>query len=55
MARRSVHRGFVSRAQWRWAWATRQRFARKWSHRTPGPKKVRYRRLPARTGVRRRV
>lgn len=48
MARR--HRGgkppFRSRAQWRWAFATKQPFARRWAHKTPGGKIVRFRRLP---------
>lgn len=26
---------FRSKAQWRWAFATHQRFARKWAHKTP--------------------
>lgn len=39
---------FHSKAQWRWAFATKKRFARRWAHRTPGGPKVRYRRLPAR-------
>jgi hypothetical protein len=37
---------FRSKAQWRWAFATKQPWARKWAHQTPGGKKVRYRRLP---------
>lgn len=42
------YRGFKSKAQWRWAWATHQPFARKKSHETAGGRKVRYRRLPER-------
>ena len=43
-----------SKAQWRYLFATHKPFARKWAHKTPGGKKVRYRRLPPRKGVRRR-
>lgn len=42
--------GFKSKKQWRWAFATHQKFAHKWAHRTPGGKKIRYRRLPLRVG-----
>lgn len=42
--------GFRSKKQWRWAFATKQKFARRWAHETPGGKKVRYRRLPLRVG-----
>jgi hypothetical protein len=45
------YRGFKSRAQWRWAWATHQSFARKKSHETAGGPKVRYRRLPERKSI----
>jgi|KBSSwiStaDraftv2_1062776.scaffolds.fasta_scaffold105552_7 hypothetical protein len=54
--RRGHHRGshtypgFRSKKQWRWAFATHQKFAHKWAHETPGGKKVRYRRLPTRVG-----
>ncbi|AKF14338.1 hypothetical protein SEA_VINCENZO_76 [Mycobacterium phage Vincenzo] len=41
------YRGFKSKKQWRWAWATKQPWARKKSHETAGGPKVRYRRLPA--------
>ena len=41
------YRGFKSKKQWRWAWATHQPWARKKSHETAGGPKVRYRRLPA--------
>jgi len=41
------YRGFKSKKQWRWAWATHQPWARKKSHETKGGPKVRYRRLPA--------
>lgn len=37
---------FRSRAQWRWAWATGQPWARRWSEETPGGKGQRFRRLP---------
>lgn len=44
-----------SKAQWRFLFATRKSFARRWAHQTPGGPKVRYRRLPGRKGVRKRV
>jgi hypothetical protein len=44
------YRGFRSKAQWRWAFATKKSFARRWAHETPGGPKVRYRRLPRRVG-----
>lgn len=40
------YKGFRSKAQWRWAFATKQSWARKKAHETPGGPKVRYRRLP---------
>lgn len=40
---------FVSRAQWRWAFATHRRFARRWAHSTPS-----YKALPVRKHVRKR-
>lgn len=42
--------GFRSKKQWRWAFATKQKFAHKWAHETPGGPRVRYRRLPTRVG-----
>ncbi|QFG13189.1 hypothetical protein SEA_STEAMEDHAMS_4 [Gordonia phage SteamedHams] len=39
-------RGFKSKKQWRWAFATKQPWARRWAHATKGGKKTRYRRLP---------
>lgn len=39
---------FRSKRQWRWAWATGQKFARRWARKTPGGKGTRYRRLPGR-------
>lgn len=44
--KRGGYRGFKSKKQWRWAWATKQPWARKKSHETKGGKIVRYRRLP---------
>jgi hypothetical protein len=35
-----------SKAQWRFLFATKKPFARRWAHNTPGGKKVRYRKLP---------
>ena len=40
------YRGFKSKKQWRWAWATKQPWARKKSHQTKGGPVTRYRRLP---------
>jgi hypothetical protein len=39
---------FMSKKQWRWAFATKKTWARRHAHATPGGKKVRYRRLPTR-------
>lgn len=44
------YRGFKSKAQWRWAWATHKSWARKKAHETAGGPKARYRRLPERKG-----
>ena len=41
------YRGFKSKKQWRWAFASKQPWARKKAHETAGGKVVRYRRLPA--------
>ncbi|QPX62210.1 hypothetical protein PBI_INDLOVU_75 [Mycobacterium phage Indlovu] len=41
------YRGFKSKKQWRWAYATGQPWAHKKAHETKGGKVVRYRRLPA--------
>ncbi|MHC3450775.1 hypothetical protein [Streptomyces prasinus] len=50
------HTGFKSRAQWRYFFANPRlrRYARQKAHATKGGKVVRYRRLPARKGARRR-
>lgn len=40
------YKGFKSKKQWRWAFASRKTWARKKAHETSGGKKVRYRRLP---------
>lgn len=50
-------RGFQSRAQWRFFFASPKlrRYARKDAHETAGGPVVRYRRLPARKGVRKRA
>jgi hypothetical protein len=60
MARgRGGHRGgkppIRSKAQWRFLFGTHKSFAHRWAHMTPGGPIVRYRRLPARKGVRRRA
>ena len=39
---------FVSRAQWRWAYATGQPWAKRWADETPGGEGTRFRRLPQR-------
>ena len=44
--KRKGYRGFKSKKQWRWAFATKQPWAREKAHKTKGGKKVRYRRLP---------
>ena len=53
LASRGGHKGFVSKAQWRYFWANKKlrKYARKKAHATPGGKVVRYRRLPERKGV----
>ena len=43
--------GFRSKAQWRWAFATRKPWARKAAHKTKGGPRARYRRLPSRKGA----
>lgn len=45
-----------SKAQWRYLFATKKSFARRWAHNTPGKKVQRYRNLPKkkRTGRRSR-
>ncbi|MCZ4510417.1 hypothetical protein O3Q52_19935 [Streptomyces sp. ActVer] len=50
------HTGYRSRAQWRYFFANPRlrRYARAKSHATKGGPIVRYRRLPARRGARRR-
>lgn len=40
------YRGFKSKKQWKWAWASKQPWADKKSHETAGGPKARYRRLP---------
>jgi hypothetical protein len=40
---------FRSRAQWRWAFANRMPFARRWAHRNQASQP--YRTLPARKGT----
>jgi hypothetical protein len=41
-----TYRGFKSKKQWRWAWASHQPWADQKSHRTAGGPRIRYRRLP---------
>lgn len=42
-----THR-FYSKAQWRWAFATKKTWAHRHAHATPGGKIIRFRRLPTR-------
>lgn len=51
MARkRGTYHGFKSKKQWRWAFATKQPWARGKAHKTAGGKVSRYRRLPESKG-----
>jgi hypothetical protein len=43
--------GYRSKAQWRWAFATHKKFARRMAHRTRVP----YRALPLRKSIRRKA
>lgn len=54
--RRLGHTGFKSKAQWRLFFANPRlkRWAHQKAHATPGPPKIRYRRLPPRKGIKRR-
>ncbi|WP_210492281.1 hypothetical protein [Patulibacter sp. SYSU D01012] len=53
--RRAGSKRMHSKAQWKWAFATHKPWARRHARKTPGGPKARYRRLPARTGPRRRA
>lgn len=44
--RKATYHGFKSKKQWRWAFASKQPWAREKAHKTKGGKVVRYRRLP---------
>ncbi|ACD49595.1 hypothetical protein SEA_GIUSEPPE_10 [Mycobacterium phage Giuseppe] len=44
--KRKTYAGFKSKRSWRWAFATKQPWAREKAHKTKGGPKVRYRRLP---------
>lgn len=50
--KRKTYAGFKSRKQWRWAFATKQPWAREKAHKTKGGKGTRYRRLPETKGTR---
>jgi hypothetical protein len=54
--KKAKYHGFYSKAQWRYFFVNKRlrKYARKKAHATPGPRKVRYRRLPARKGARKR-
>ena len=56
MARRNrgTYAGYRSKRQWRWAFATKQPWAREKAHKTKGGKGTRYRRLPWSKGSRRK-
>lgn len=45
----SGQHSFASRAQWRWAFATHQRFARRWAHTTQAHGG--YHTIPRRKGI----
>ena len=56
MPKRDGHKkGFASKKQWRWAFATKKSWARRKARETPGGPKVRYRRLPVRKGARKKA
>jgi hypothetical protein len=57
MAKRgsSGHKGFTSKAQWRWAFATKKPWARRKARETEGGPKTRFRRLPTRKGTPKRA
>lgn len=44
--KRKGYRGFKSKKQWRWAFATKQPWAREKARKTKGGKIIRYRKLP---------
>jgi hypothetical protein len=48
-------KGFVSKKQWRWAFATKRSWARRKARETPGGPKARFRRLPVRKGSRKKT
>ena len=50
-----TYHGYRSKAQWRWAFATKKPWAREKAHRTKGGPKIRFRRLPERKGVRKKM
>lgn len=56
-ARKKKHTGFRSKAQWRYFFANPRlrKYARDKAHATKGGRGVRYRRLPARKGARKRA
>lgn len=45
--RRGGYPGYKSKKQWKWAFANHKSWARQKAHKTKGPRKIRYRRLPA--------
>lgn len=45
--KRKTYAGFKSKKQWRWAFATKQPWAREKARKTKGGKIARYRRLPS--------
>jgi len=55
MRHKSGSSRFYSRAQWRWAFATHQPWAKKHARKTPGGPVVRYRALPMRKSIRRKA
>lgn len=55
MARRGKQKGFASKKQWRWAFATGKSWARRKAHETSGGPRARYHRLPLRKTSRRKT
>ena len=49
------YRGFKSRKQWRWAFASHQPWAREKANKTAGGSVARYRRLPRSKGPRKKA
>lgn len=48
--KRKTYAGYKSKKQWKWAFSSKQPWAREKAHKTKGGKVTRYRRLPASKG-----